>query len=86
MSEATLEQRLAALENEPDAWVRENARGVLLGEQCRRCLATIITGKPAPRKQVTCVRCLAETSPTDGAPADPPKVTHPKSLPKETQG
>ena len=57
MSEQELEQRLAALENEPDAWVRENARGVLLGWQCCRCLAHIITGRPAPRRKVTCPEC-----------------------------
>lgn len=59
MREQELEIRLAALEKEPDAWVRENARGVLLGEQCCRCLATIITGKPAPRQKVMCSRCIA---------------------------
>ncbi len=62
MSDQELEQRLAALEKEPDAWVRENARGVLLGEQCCRCLAHIITGRPAPRRKIMCTLCA--TSPT----------------------
>lgn len=58
-SEEELQRRLAIVEREPDPWIRSNARGALLGERCCRCLAVIITGKPAPRKRVLCPRCVS---------------------------
>lgn len=61
-SEEELQRRLKLLESEPSAWVRANARGALLGEQCCRCFATIITGRPAPRKRVLCPQCVAEAA------------------------
>lgn len=60
----TLDERLAALEREPDAWVRENARGVLLGSQCCRCLATLVTGREPPRRKVLCPQCVGEVRTT----------------------